>query len=220
MTNTPPEKVRCLMHDIALIVSALSAQAKTNDVDELQQRGLAALDAFDAALQGEHVATQERQHAVYAASALLDEAALAAIEPEQRESWMANPLQVTRFANYQGGERVFEQIDAELSHSTPSQWLLSTWQVVLALGYQGKHSGDNGTIALHELQDRIAGLLARPLPEETPAVISAATQRPSMVHWRSFSPVLWALGCCAAAGVTYVVLQSILKVSIAMLAQG
>jgi len=215
INKMPAEKVREYMCDIALMVSELTVKPIVSDVGVLQRRCLEILDKFDAALEAEHLPLGERQQAVYAAAALLDEVALKGFGEKDAEIWINSPLQVIRFSNYQAGEKIFQQIDTELSRAEPSQWLLSTWQVVLALGYKGKYIGHQGEITLDDLQNKFSGLVGSSLEKKLLSIADSTLKQKLIIDWLSYSPLLFAIVACAAAGVVYMVLKNLLKASVA-----
>lgn len=212
--NQIPTTVRSQMRDIALIVSYLSDEAKAEDIAKLQEHCTDTLNKFDHDLETSGAADQDRQMAGYAASALLDEAALRKLPETDRQLWGAHPLQVTRYGDYQGGERVFEHIRQELAKPAPSLWLLSAWQVTLSLGFKGKYIHE-GEVARQQVLAVLDERLAM-FNDLTPISEGSKT----IIHWRSFSPLIWAVLCWCLVGILYMTLQAILKTAIATLIPG
>lgn len=206
------QAVRASMRDVSLIVTRLAADATLTEPAGFQQHCMAVLDRLDNALAQQGAAPQEREDAVYAASCLLDEAALQKLAEPARSRWQATPLQVSRFGNLQGGELVYEQIAGELAKPAPSYWRLACWQLVLGLGFQGKY-GVHDHLQRHQLLNRIDERLAPVIPAETAPPPPAA-----VIHWRSFSPLLWAVLAWSASALLYVVLQGWLKNAVTALA--
>lgn len=207
------QSVRASMQDISLIVTRLSADATLTEPAGFQAHCMAVLDRLDNALAQQGASPAEREDAVYAASCLLDEAALQKLAEPLRARWQATPLQVSRFGNLQGGELVYEQIAGELAKPAPSYWRLACWQLVLGLGFQGKY-GANDHLQRHQLLNRIDERLAPVAPAET-----APPPPGAVIHWRSFSPLLWAVLAWSGAALLYLVLQGWLKNAATALAQ-
>ena len=205
------QAVRASMRDVSLIIVQLTADARLLEPASFQDHCMAVLDRFDNAL-AQHGASQaEREDAVYAASCLLDEAALQKLEEPLRSRWQATPLQVSRFGNLQGGELVYDQITGELAKPAPSYWRLACWQLVLGLGFHGKY-GANDQVQRHHLIQRIDDRLKPAIPvETTPAPAKA------IIHWRSFSPLLWAALAWSGTAVLYLTLQGWLQSAVTAL---
>lgn len=199
------QAVRASMRDLSLIIVQLSADASLTEPAGFQAHCMAVLDRLDNALAQHGASPAEREDAVYAASCLLDEAAQQKLEEPLRSRWQATPLQVSRFGNLQGGELVYDQIAVELAKPAPSYWRLACWQLVLGLGFQGKY-GANDQVQRHHLLQQIDDRLERAIPGET-------TPAPpkTIIHWRSFSPLLWAALAWSGTAMLYLMLQGWLQ---------
>jgi len=207
------QSVRASMRDISLIVTRLSDDAQQTEPAGFQAHCMAVLDRFDNDLAQAGASPQERDDAVYAASCLLDEAALRKLEEPLRSAWQATPLQVSRFGNLQGGELVYEQISTELAKPLPSPWRLASWQLVLGLGFQGKYGGaDSGQ--RYQLITRIDALLGKAASEQAAPPLPGTT-----IHWRSFSPLMWAALAWTGAGILYFFLHAWLQNAASVLGQ-
>lgn len=191
---------RC-MRDVSLIVIRLVDGAAPADPAAFQSHCMSVLDQLGSDLLRQGASSVEVEQAVYAASCLLDEAALQKLEGAVRTQWQAAPLQVSRFGNLQGGELVYEQIAAELSKPAPSIYLLACWQLVLGLGFQGRYALKD-TAQRHQLMMRLDERLGPPAMPPAPA----GGKR--MLHWRSFSALMWALLAWLGTGVLYLLLRA------------
>ncbi|WP_199052228.1 DotU family type IV/VI secretion system protein [Aquitalea sp. ASV15] len=203
--------VRGHMRDVALIVTRLNGQAEVMAPDRWQDHCLTVLDELDQQLAQSGAPASDRAQMIYAASCLLDETALRTLPEAQRLQWQATPLQVQRFGTLQGGEQVYEQISQALATPAPSLWLLACWQLVLALGFQGKYQHQDPaqrTQLIHKLDQSIG-------PIDTP--VQTPQRKRRSLHWRSFSPWLWALLSCSLALIVYFLLQSWLHHAVSQL---
>jgi len=206
------QSVRASMRDLTLIVVRLSAEAALIEPARFQDHCMAVLDRFDNDLAQAGALPAERADAVYAASCLLDEVALQKLAEPIRSQWQATPLQVSRFGNLQGGELVYEQIAGELAKPMPSCWRLACWQLVLGLGFQGKY-GTADHMQRHQLINRIDEQLALPVQDSAPPLPG------TVIHWRSFSPLLWAALAWGGAAALYFFLHNWLQNAVGMLGQ-
>jgi type VI secretion system protein ImpK len=195
------QTVRGHMRDIALIVTRLQQQGEPVADSNLNQHCHQLLDQLELALEQAATPPREREQMIYACCCLLDESALRHLPAPARAQWQANPLQVRRFASLQGGEQVYEQIRDELARPQPSYWLLACWQLVLALGFEGKYS--QGDTSQHQQWRQQLDKVLNALPSPATAPLSP---RPAW-HWRSFSPWLWAM----LSGLLLLVIYSLLQ---------
>ena len=197
--------VRGHMRDISLIVTRLQQQADPVAEHNLNQHCHLLLDQLEQSLEQAGAPQAEREQMIYACCCLLDETALRHLPAPEREQWQANPLQVRRFASLQGGEQVYEQIRSELARPQPSFWLLACWQLVLALGFEGKYSqGD--TLQHQQWRRQLDKVLNALAPTQAPA-----TPCRTIWHWRSFSPWLWATLSSLLLLLLYLLLQGWLR---------
>lgn len=195
------QAVRGHMRDISLIVTRLQQQAEPVADSNLNNHCHQLLDQLEHALEQASAPRTERERMIYACCCLLDETALRHLPGAARAQWQANPLQVRRFASLQGGEEVYAQIHKELARPQPSYWLLACWQLVLALGFEGKYS--QGDASQREQWRQQLDKVINALP---PAQASTTARRP-VWHWRSFSPWLWAALSCLLLSLLYLLLQ-------------
>ncbi|WP_199104040.1 DotU family type IV/VI secretion system protein [Aquitalea sp. ASV11] len=193
--------VRGNMRDIALIVTRLQQQAEPVTEHQLNQDCQHLLDQLEQALEQAGAPRAEREQIIYACCCLLDETALRHLPEPARAHWQARPLQVHRFASLQGGEQLYEQMRSELARPQPSYWLLACWQLVLALGFEGKYS--QGDTAQHQQWRQQLDKVINALE---PTQEAAPSPRP-VWHWRSFSPWLWAMLSGLLLLVIYLLLQ-------------
>lgn len=150
-----------LLRDTALIVDELTAvEQGVKSIYELRHRCEDAYENFSRALVELGMETIECQKATYAQCALLDEMALFHLPSSLRQIWAAQPLQVSYFGNYLAGEKVYSDLQEELSRAPPTIWLLQTYQFVLMLGFKGRYLLD-GNSARQQLIDTLEATINR-----------------------------------------------------------
>ncbi|MBP6116977.1 MAG: DotU/TssL family secretion system protein [Neisseriaceae bacterium] len=180
--------VRAHLQDYVLLITRLNSGVAVQSTEEIQRLATDIIHAFDQRLLDEQVSERERLQAKYALCALADEAALRFLNEYNRRRWEARPLQVVAFGDYAAGEQLFETIQAELHSPEPSQWLLAVWQLMFALGFNGRYLFTDPS-----QKQALISIIDQKLPPEQ-ASVSALGQRMGTIHWRSFSPLSWCVG--------------------------
>lgn len=97
----------------------------------------------------------------YAQCALLDETVLRHGTPECRAVWSAKPLQAHFFNRHQAGEQLYEDMREALAEPAPDPRVLTCYQRVLMLGFQGRYPEEDAPERerlLAALNERVAPL--------------------------------------------------------------
>ncbi|MDI2111742.1 type VI secretion system protein TssL, short form [Commensalibacter nepenthis] len=129
-----------LMLDTWLLVASLKNGIKIEDGDKLYEKAIAMVDTVKKKLQEQKQSEENIEHITYAQCALLDEAVLDRTEMDSGyNAWVQTPLQVKFFNTMNAGEILFERIKAVLNQPAPNLIVLTCFQRVLALGYQGRY---------------------------------------------------------------------------------
>ncbi|NHB94141.1 type VI secretion system protein TssL, short form [Photorhabdus cinerea] len=183
-----------LMLDIGILVIALRNGDKSAHGEALYQKGIALIETAQQQLGESDVSEDNITHVIYALCALLDETVLSRPGRDNgHETWSKTLLQTRFFNTHHAGERLFERIRQVLNQSQPCLMVLTCFQRVLALGFQG---GDNEQIAqerrslLDVLTQRTGEMVVQPHQ-----MIRVNTHCHQRRFWRSRS--LWFWGCQA-----------------------
>ncbi|MDK9605804.1 type VI secretion system protein TssL, short form [Lelliottia wanjuensis] len=148
-----------LMADTWLTVAQLRHGAKAPDGQALYQNCCAQVDSVREALERAGYDSENITHISYAQCALLDEAVMnrkptepasekddgeeIAKDPEVDEglkAWRAAPLQARYFGTLRAGGALYDRIAEVLRQPSPVPAVLTCYQRVLALGFQGQFS--------------------------------------------------------------------------------
>ncbi|WP_118987646.1 type VI secretion system protein TssL, short form [Photorhabdus sp. CRCIA-P01] len=183
-----------LMLDIGIVVIALKNGDKSVQGEALYQKGIELIETAQQQLRDSEVSEENVTQVIYALCALLDEAVLSRPDRDGgHETWSKTLLQTRFFNTHHAGERLFERIRQVLNQSHPSPLVLTCFQRVLALGFQG---GDSVQIA-QERQSLLAALTERAgeMVVQPHQAIRTHARRCQGRFWRSRSLGFW--GCQA-----------------------
>ncbi|NUE67133.1 DotU family type IV/VI secretion system protein [Snodgrassella sp. ESL0253] len=203
--NQIPDYVRENLRNYILFVTRLNMGHAIQNMDEMQLIAVHLVTEFDQKLGENHLPDHERKQIRYALYALVDELALRFLDSKNKLIWESSPLQVSQFGEYDAGIQLFEDIQTELHKPDPSYWLLTIWQLIFALGFNGKYLFEETHIR-NELITKIDSHL----PEITmPSMPASRKLRP--VTFRSFSAVSWSVVLLVFTIVVYLVLNKYLS---------
>lgn len=203
--NEIPNYVRENLRHYILFVTRLSMGHAIQNMEEVQLLAIHFVTEFDQKLSENHLTDQQRKQISYALYALIDELALRFLDSKSKLVWESSPLQVSQFGEYDAGIQLFEDIQNELHKPDPSFWLLTVWQLIFALGFNGKYLFED-THRRNELIAKIDILLPEII---IPTFHSNRKLRP--ISFRSFSAVSWSVVLMLFTVVVYLVLNKYLS---------
>jgi len=178
-----------LMLDTWLLVASLKNGTKIENGDTLYQKAIEMINDVKQKLQEQKQSDENIEHITYAQCALLDEAVLDRTEVDSGyNAWVQTPLQVKFFNTMNAGEIIFERIKTVLNQPAPNMMVLTCFQRVLALGYQGryKHLSQHDLISLTKtLTDKVGIFDFQPQP----ILINTRHKSPFFRYLKSF--YLW-----------------------------
>lgn len=167
-----------LMADTWLTVAQLQHGATAPDGGALYKHCCQQVDSVREALERAGFDAESITHITYAQCALLDESVMnrkpalvvdgesdhtARRVDEGMKAWKTAPLQARYFGSLQAGEVLYDRIAEVLRQPSPVPAVLTCYQRVLALGFQGQYSGKHdGQVQresiLNALNERVAPL--------------------------------------------------------------
>lgn len=213
MINATSHPPYLYLRDTALIVCHLANANYTNNIDSLREACQKILDDFNQAMSQLGLSEDQRHKAGYAQCALLDEAALSHLPPEQRQSWAAQPLQVSYFGDYLAGEKVYHHLQQELAHSSPSIWLLYTYHILLSLGFQGRYLFEGETA-----RQQLIAMLDETIKRYERDMSPPSDHKQSFFRgWRPIRPTWLAWWAWSIAGSLYLIFYLFLSMKVAQL---
>ncbi len=99
-------------------------------------------------------------HISHAQCALLDETLLSCAKGDAHAKWASEPLQAKFFSRHQAGESLYEDMREVLREPAPDPRVLTVFQRVLMLGFQGRYHDVNDP----EREQLLAALNAQVAP--------------------------------------------------------
>ncbi|MCO6507018.1 MULTISPECIES: DotU family type IV/VI secretion system protein [Snodgrassella] len=203
--NQIPDYVREHLRNYILFVTRLNMGHAIQNVDEVQLIAVHIVTDFDQKLSENNLPDHIREQIRYALYALVDELALRFLDNKNKLIWESSPLQVSQFGEYDAGIQLFEDIQTELHKPDPSFWLLSIWQLIFALGFNGKYLFEK-----NHMRNELINKIDSHLPEITmPSIATRRKLRP--VTFRSFSAIIWSVVLLIFTIVVYLVLNKYLS---------
>lgn len=167
-----------LMADTWLTVAQLRHGAKVPDGKALYENCCTQVESVREALERAGYDSESITHISYAQCALLDEAVMnrrpEAAETEQPQEmvvdegakiWRAAPLQARYFGSLRAGGALYDRIAEVLRQPSPVPAVLTCYQRVLALGFQGQFSLSG--VGQTQREEVLAALNERVPPLET-----------------------------------------------------
>ncbi|MOA06740.1 hypothetical protein D3C78_1264010 [compost metagenome] len=117
----------------------------------------------------------------HAQCALLDETVLGCAKGDAHAQWASEPLQAKFFSRHQAGEFLYEDMRESLRQPSPDVLVLTAFQRVLMLGFQGRYRDVNDP----EREQLLSALNARVAPLELNHVVmtQGIGQRMSFLRW-------------------------------------
>lgn len=175
------------------------------DAAAVRMQAEAALAAFSTAAAGHDPAGLD--DARYALVALIDERALAPASPV-RAVWLDRPLQLALFDSFAAGEEFYRRLERwRRPRRGEDAEVLEVFHACLALGFRGRHAGEDGEAARRQLIGACAGeiLAARTQPAAAPAAApgTAVIATGDPWRWRGLPVWLVPVGCALAVAAVW-----------------
>ncbi|MGV8919987.1 MAG: type VI secretion system protein TssL, short form [Pseudomonas sp.] len=176
-----------LLQDSYLLVVELRQSASLQDIPNLWERCVKQIEQVQQSLEDAKVNTRSIELISHAQCALLDESALGCAKDEAHAKWASEPLQAKFFGRHQAGEFLYEDMRQTLRQPAPDPLVLTAFQRVLMLGFQGRYRDVNDP----EREQLLADLNAQvtPLAVSQPLTIQSTGHRLKLLRWLHPSPV-------------------------------
>jgi type VI secretion system protein ImpK len=190
------QKLDALLQDSYLLVVELRQGASVKDSPDLWTHCANQVEHVQQRLKDAGVIARSIELISHAQCALLDETALSCAKGDAHAKWASEPLQTRFFSSHQAGEFLYEDMREALSQPAADVLVLTAFQRVLMLGFQGRYRDVNDP----EREQLLAALNARVAPLELNQVLTTGST-PRMNALRGLrSPLIHML----AAGVLVV----------------
>lgn len=150
-----------LLQDSYLLVVELRQGASVHDSTDLWARCEKQVEHVQQSLKDAGLSARSIELISQAQCALLDETALNCAKENAHANWASQPLQARFFSRHQAGEFLYEDMRELLRQPSPDALVLTAFQRILMLGFQGRYRDANDPQReqlLDELNARVAPL--------------------------------------------------------------
>lgn len=137
--KSTPLDIDSLLQDSYLLVVELRQGSSVRDSEELANLCAKQIGYVRKQLEKKGLSLRSIDHISHAQCALLDETVLTCAEPDARDKWASEPLQAKFFSRHQAGEFLYEDMREVLREPAPDLLVLTVFQRVLMLGFQGRY---------------------------------------------------------------------------------
>jgi type VI secretion system protein ImpK len=131
--------IDALLQDSYLLVVELRQGAWAQNSQDLWKRCAKQIEQVRQRLKDAGVSQRNIDHISHAQCALLDETVLSCAKDEAHAAWASEPLQARFFSRHQAGEFLYEDMRDVLREPVPDPLVLTAFQRVLMLGFQGRY---------------------------------------------------------------------------------
>jgi type VI secretion system protein ImpK len=149
-----------LLQDSYLLVVELRQGASAQDSEVLWAGCKQQIEHVRGCLEKAGLSERSIEHICYAQCALLDETLLGCAIEDAHSKWANKPLQAEFFNRHQAGESLYEDMREVLRAPAPDLHVLTAFQRVLMLGFQGRYRDVNDP----EREQLLAALNAQVTP--------------------------------------------------------
>jgi type VI secretion system protein ImpK len=170
------------------VIVQLRSTDQYGDPERLRQRLRDLIREAEQAAEAAGAPFEDIRDASFSVVAFLDEAILSS-EWDQKDDWLARPLQLERFDRYDAGEFFFDRVRSVLKAAHRAE-VLEMYYLCMTLGFKGKyqiHGQDElrqWIERAHEALSRAPGLAAAPLaPRGAPREAVAAASGRQISPW-------------------------------------
>ena len=165
-----------LLQDSYLLVVELRQGASMQNSPGLWTRCEKQVEQVQQGLKDAGVSKHSLELISHAQCALLDETVLGCATDNAHADWAGKPLQTRFFSSHQAGEFLYEQMREALLQPAPEVLVLTAFQRVLMLGFQGRYRDLNDP----EREQLLADLNARVAPLQLNQAITTQGSGPFM----------------------------------------
>jgi type VI secretion system protein ImpK len=154
--------IDALLQDSYLLVVELRQGASAQNSLNLWERCVKQIEQVQQGLKDAGVSQRSVELVSHAQCALLDETVLGCAKDAAHAKWASKPLQARFFSRHQAGEFLYEDLREALRQPAPDLHVLTAFQRVLLLGFQGRYRDVNDP----EREQLLAALNAQVAPLE------------------------------------------------------
>lgn len=141
MNNSSPDKKKTiadLSSESLILILQLRATNDYGNASTLKSRIADLFEKFDRDGRSAGIDNEKVRLAKFALVAFLDETIISS-SWNQKEEWLAEPMQIKLFDTFNAGEEFFEQLHQLRQRSSGNADILEVYYLCLALGFKGKY---------------------------------------------------------------------------------
>jgi type VI secretion system protein ImpK len=154
----------------------------------------------------EGMSERDADDVVYALAALIDSVALSKPEPVHGH-WVARPLQLQYFNEFEAGEGFFKRLD-ELRRDGRRREVLRVYYLCLLFGFQGRYSMGAGELELMKMVESLRPEVERSVESADPLSPAGDPPDEPLMRGSGRNLLMWiALGVFAAAIAVFIGLR-------------
>ncbi len=140
-----------LSSECLMLILQLRSAKTIDDPVQLRERTKAVLERLDRAAKDAGFEREDIENSRFALVAFIDEA-ITGVNFNEKDAWLANPLQMELFGRYDAGEEFFRRLNELRQRPQVHAQVLEVFSLCLMLGYKGKYAYQE-TAALRGLVD-------------------------------------------------------------------
>ena len=213
-----PLNVDALLQDSYLLVVELRQGASVQDGDGVRALCTAQVEQVRQQLKSAGMSQRNIDYISHAHCALLDETVLACARGDVHAKWAGESLQAQFFGRHQAGDFVYEEMREVLREPAPNMHVMTVFQRVLMLGFQGRYAD----IEDPERKQLLAAFNAQVAPLDSGQDVATLTEnagRMSHLQWLR-SPLTHGVAAILLLACTWWGLDRLLGELVAMLLPG
>ncbi|QQS36595.1 MAG: DotU family type IV/VI secretion system protein [Ignavibacteriales bacterium] len=142
MDNTPKSKKKKSLADIAseslILILQLRSSNDYGNASSLKKNCTELFDRFETEARSNAIDNEKITLSKFALVAFLDETIISS-SWNQKEQWLAEPLQIMMFDTFNAGEEFFTNLNQLRQRSSGNKDTLEIYYLCLALGFKGKY---------------------------------------------------------------------------------
>jgi type VI secretion system protein ImpK len=171
-----------MLQDTYLLVVELRQGGSAQNSMELWKLCANQIDTVRKQLKSAGLSQRNIDHVSHAQCALLDETVLGYAEGEAHAKWASEPLQAKFFSRHQAGEFLYEDMREVLREPAPDVRVLTVFERILMLGFQGCYRDANDPERLQILR-ALTKYVAPLEPSHSPVTVAGRTRRFGRARW-------------------------------------
>ena len=140
-TNSEKMRLAGYCHDLLNMVLKMQMANDFGDAAVFRDKIRKLINQIEIKAQKSAVPTAEIDHTKFALIAFVDECVITS-DWDQREDWIANPLQMEIYGRFDAGDQFFTRLDTFLQNPGANASVTGVYYTCLGLGFKGRYAID------------------------------------------------------------------------------